>query len=218
MGRLAKSPGGSSQRTQNVGTSFVRALGGSRQAARSSPAARRAAVGLGGFLSGVAREGLAATAARVGVAQFLGQGVDALLAALTEVIAPAGARIEDAIARAACTETLTELFEEFDVAGAGPEVLNALDEAAVRHTIERFVANCITERLLQALAEQIETGAVTAARAVAVEAEVRDYVDACVSLEFGTRPITELAWDSREVSSLVQRLFEDGYAVLEAGT
>jgi hypothetical protein len=169
-------------------------------------------------LSGVVRDGLAATAARFGVAQFLGGGVDALLAALTEVFAPPGAQLEDAVVRTAVVETWTELFEQFDVSGAGPDALNALDETAVRQTMERFVANCVTERLLQALAEQIEAGAVTAAHAVAVEAEVKDYISASVALEFGTRPLTSLEWNSGQAGMIVQRLFEDGYAVLEAAS
>ena len=72
-------------------------------------------------------------------------------------------------------------------------------------------------RLLQALAVKIEDSALSAARAKEVEDELREYVKASLDLEFGSTQLTELAWDSREASALVQRLYEDAYAVLEAG-
>ena len=215
--QLARSAGGASRdRHRAVGRSFVRALGGARQAARSSRAARAAAVSLGGLLSGVARDGIVATAARFGFSEYLGRGVDALLAALARTFAPAGSDLDAAVVRRAELETFAALLERYDVDTEGPEALDALDEQAVRETMEHFVAECVATRLLQALAVKVEESAVTAARAKEVEDELREYVAATVTLEFGTAPLTALAWDTREAAALVQRVFDDAYAVLGA--
>jgi hypothetical protein len=215
--QLARSAGGAGRdRHRAVGRSFVRALGGARQAARSSRASRAAAVSLGAFLSGVARDGIVATAARFGFTEYLGRGVDALLAALARTFAPAGSDLDAAVVRRAELETLAALLERYDVGAAGHEALDALDEQGVRETMGQFVAECVGMRLLQALAVKVEESAVSAARAKEVEDELREYVAATLNLEFGTAPLTELAWDSREAAALVQRLYEDAYAVLEA--
>lgn len=217
--RLARSPGSPDRgRHRNVGRAFVRALGGSRQAARSAPAARVAARRLGSFLSSVAREGIVATAERFGFATFLGGGVNALLAALVRTFAPAGADVESAAALRASVKTFVELLGTFDVEANGAEALDRLTEADVRGTMERFVANCVTERLLQALAGKIETEAVSATRAKEVQDELRGFVRANVALEFGATTLVDMNWSSVEATALIDRLFEGGYAVLEAST
>ena len=217
--QLARSPGSPARdRHRKVGRAFVRALGGSRQAARSAPAARVAARGLGSFLTSVAREGIVATAERFGFATFLGGGVNALLAALVRTFAPTGADIESAAALRASVKTFVELLGTFDVEANGAEALDRLTEADVRGTMERFVANCVTERLLQALAGKIETEAVSATRAKEVQDELRGFVRANVALEFGATTLVDMNWSSVEATALIDRLFEGGYAVLEAST
>ena len=215
--KLARSAGGTDRdRHRKIGRAFVRALGGARQAARSSRASRTAAVALGAFLSEVARNGIAATAVRFGFSEYLGRGIDALLAALAQTFAPPGSDLDAATVRRAELETLAALLERYDVDAAGHEALDALDEQGVRETMGQFVVECVIMRLLQTLAVKVEEAAVSAARAKEVEDELREYVTATLDLEFGTAPLIELAWESREAAALVERLYEDAYAVLEA--
>jgi hypothetical protein len=166
----------------------------------------------------VARDGIVATAVRFGFSAHLGGGVQTLLAALVRTFTPAGADLDAAITRRASVETFVEMLKQFDVETRGAEALDALDEQGVRETMERFVANCVAERLLQALAAKIETEAINAARAKEVEDELRGFVHANVTLEFGNATLSDLAWDSREAAALIERLFVGGYSVLEAST
>lgn len=217
--RLARSPGSPERdRHRQVGRAFVRALGGSRQAARSAPAASTAARSLGSFLSSVARDGIVATAQRFGFSAFLGGGVNALLAALVRTFAPTGADIESATALRASVKTFVELLAMCDMENNGAEALDRLTETDVRRTMERFVTNCVTERLLQALASKIEAESVSASRAKEVQDELRGFVRASVALEFGSAALVDMNWSSVEASDLINRLFEHGYAVLEAST
>ena len=160
--KLARSAGGSDRDGhRSVGRSFVRALGGSQQAAKSSRTSRTAAVSLGAFLSGVARDGIVVTAAKLGFGEYLGRGVDALLAALARTILPVGDEMDAAVVRRAELETLAALLERCDVATAGAAALDALDEQGVRDTMEQFIAECVAMRLLQALAVKIEDSALS---------------------------------------------------------
>lgn len=83
----------------------VGAMGGHKRAAQTSPAGRQTAGRLATFLSGVGTAGVADAARMLGIAEFLGRSADVFLLQLGDVLAPAGALTEDAIARDAMDET-----------------------------------------------------------------------------------------------------------------
>jgi hypothetical protein len=213
MRGVAGSGARSDVRIRTLGRRFVNALGGSRRATASSGAARATGRRLGGFLAGVARDGIARTLTRLGLQDYLGQPVSALLVALGRVLTPIGETTEDAIAGAAYHETMAELVEELGVAVEGTIAFDRMDENLLRLTLERYVANVVTTRLLQVLAAELEGGAVTAERAVAVEFEIRDFVGSATALTFGQAPLTRLDWDSSEATTLIDRLFRQGYEI-----
>lgn len=144
--------------------------------------------------------------------------MNVLLAALVRTFAPAGADLDGAATLRASVKTFVEMLQQFDVETQGPEALDELNEAGVRDTMQSFIANCVAERLLQALAAKIETEAISALRAKEVQDELRGFVRANIALEFGNVKLTDLTWSSREAGKLIDRLFEGGYAVLEAST
>jgi hypothetical protein len=213
MRRLAASGARNDDRVRDVGRRFVNSLGGSRRAAASSVAARSTARSLGGFLSGVARDGIIRTLERLGLRNFVGQSVPALLTALGRILAPASATADEAIAATAYHETMAELIDELGVTGEDLAAFDQMDEIRVRETMERYVGNVVLTRLLQVLSAEIEQGAVTPERAVAVELELRDFVKSAVALEFGQTQITTVDWDSPAAARVIDSLFRQGYDV-----
>lgn len=213
MREVARTGAGSDPKIQRLGRRFVGALGGSRRATASTGAGRATARNLGAFLAGVARDGIQRTLERLNLSQYLGQPVSVLLTALGRVLAPAGATTEEASAATAYHETMAELVEELVPPAGGVDVFNRMDEDLIRWTMERYVANVIVTRLLQVLTQQLEGGAVTPERAVAVEFEIRDYVQSAIELTFSNDSLTTLDWDSPTARTLVDRLFRQGYGI-----
>jgi hypothetical protein len=213
MTEIARSGARNDARTRELGRRFVRSLGGSRRAAASSPAARSAARRLGGFLAGVTRDGVIRTLERLGLGEYIGQPVSALLAALGRVLAPAGATTDEAIAASAIHETKAGLMEDLGYDENGLDGFSRMDEALARATMEGFVTNVVVARLLHVLGSELEAGAVSADRAVAVEFEIRDFVASAVALRVGREPLTALDWDSPRARGIAAEILRQGYAI-----
>ncbi len=213
MGKVAGSGARNDSRTRDLGRRFVGSLGGSRRAAASSPASRATARRLGGFLAGVARDGVTRTLERLGLAQYIGQPVSTLLAALGRVLAPAGETTDDAIAATALHETMAELSEDLGLAENGIEAFSRMDEALARKTMEHYLANIVMTRLLHVLSAELEGGAVSIERAVAVEFDIRDFAESAVTLRIGRERFIDLDWDSPGARAIADDLVRQGYDI-----
>jgi hypothetical protein len=218
MDKLARAGVRNDRQTRTLGRRFVASLGGVRQAASSSVAGRTTAARLGGFLSDIARDGAARTFERLGLAQYIGQPLSTLLVALGQVLAPANETTDDAIAAAAVHETMAELVEELGIEENGIEAFSRIDEAVARHVMERYVANLVITRLLYVLSAELENGAVNAERAVAVEFEIRDFVESAVAIRVERGNLTELDWNSPAAKAIAHDLVQQGYQVFGTGT
>jgi hypothetical protein len=199
-------------------------MGGSRRAAASSTAGRQTAGRLATFLSGVATGGVEHAARSLGVAQFLGRSADVFLLQLGDVLAPAGALTEDAIARDAMDDTLQDLYEELDLANGGVAALERMTPAMMADTLLRYVANYIYARVIHALTAHIHAKSPTVTRMREIERTARYYIEDAVRLDvdttvfFGAGATAFAArWDANEGQRVIDRLFEESYRVVEAG-
>jgi hypothetical protein len=163
----------------------------------------------------VARGGIAEAATRFGVSEFLGLDVEVLLAGLAGVLAPDAALTEDAVAAEALQETLAALFEEYGANEAGIGALERLDEGGIRRTIERYVEEYIFRRVLHLFSERLEANSPSGDRYAQVEKDLRDYIRTAVEIDFGAVDLVGLDWQGRPGRELVDRIFEEGYRMLE---
>ncbi|HEX8430691.1 MAG TPA: Qat anti-phage system associated protein QatB [Longimicrobium sp.] len=194
---------------------FVRAQGGRRRAAASAPSGVAAGRNLARFLSSVATRGLAEAAREFRLTAYLNAGVDIFLTALTRVLAPAAGTNEEAAAHAAVAETAEYLFREYGVDDQGLEALETLTAEMLGRALTHFTAEFINTRLMHVLGSRIEAGAATPEQAVALEAEVKDYVRERVTLDFAGRDLMRVNWDAPESERVIQQIFEDAYGLLE---
>jgi hypothetical protein len=198
---------------RDVGRHFVRSLGGSRRAAASSPAGRSSARRLGSFLAGVARDGARRTFERLGLLQYVGQPVSALLAALSRVLAPPGATTDEAIAATAIHETMAKLLEDLHYTAGDLDAFSRMDESLARSTMERFVTELVVGRLLHVLAGVFESSVVTTERAAAVEFEMREFVAAEVERRLNREPLLGIDWESPRAQAIADDIVRQGYAI-----
>jgi hypothetical protein len=218
MARLARSGlrgGAASASLGRIASGTVRALGGARQASRTSRAGRSTTLALGAFLATVARRGIAEAANQFGIAQFLGQDVEVLLAGLTSVLGPDPALTEDAVAAEALQETLAALFEEYGASDIGIGVLDRLDEQGIRRTIERYLTEYIFRRVLHVFSERIEANSPSGERYAQIERDLRDYIWTAVEIDFGAVNLLLFDWRGQASRELVDQIFEEAYGMLE---
>ena len=212
LSRLANgTPSGSFRSTFR---SYVRALGGAGTAARSASSGRVSTARLGGFFAGVAQRGVVETAKAVGLGDLVGRDAQYVLAEFIDLLAPPGALLEDAIARKAMIETMTELFEQYQVFENGIEALDSLDALGMADLITRSVTNYINERFQQELVNCVERGSVSEADANDLLREARDFIAGIVRIEFEGIDLVAVDWVSGEGKGHVERVFRDAYSLL----
>lgn len=200
-------------------------MGGARRAAQLSTAGRQTAGRFASFLSGVATGGIASAARELGIAEFLDRSADVFLLRLADALAPAGALTEDAVARDAMDDTLLELFEAAAVPTGGVLALDRMTPALMADALLRYVTNYIYTGVINALTAHIHAksqGIIPRMRDI--EKAARHYIEDAVRLDidttafFGTDGARFAArWDAGEGQRVIDRLFEESYAVVQAG-
>jgi hypothetical protein len=128
-------------------------------------------------------------------------------------LAPDGAQLEEAAARAAMTDTLAELFQERGVFDGGLEALQGLTADDARIILGRFVAHYINERLIQVLAKALENR--PAHEVVRLEGEVWSYVENTVRLDLSNVDVLHIDWNGPDGQTLVERIFVEAYKLIE---
>lgn len=196
---------------RGLGRSYTRAAGGASTAARAATGGRRSTAGLTGFLSDAVRGGVATALERRGLAHLLGQDVVSVLATLADYLAPSGASLEEAAARISLTETLNQVFSQYEVDDKGLQALEQMTEKDLGVVVELSVSNYIAERLLQQLVIEVEKASLSEEDANRVMNEVRDFITEIVKLDLEDGAILEVDWSGAQGQSLMRRWFEEGY-------
>lgn len=200
---------------RNAASRYVGARGGSRTAARAAQAGRAATARVGGFLSGVAARGFADAARALGLTAHLGQGVERVLAAIANALAPDGATQEEAVARQAVNETLAYLYERYGLADGDLTKLDAMDRAGVAEAVGVSVAAYIYHRWVQELGRRIEENAFSAQEAVRLERDVRAFIAETVQFDLTRVDAVSLDWGGPAGQRFVEQIYADAYAMLE---
>ena len=217
MTRYANSGGGAA-RLRSAGSGYVRAKGGSRGAASSATSGRSVSRQVGNFLSSAVRSGIREALDSIGLRDIVGQSSDRVLARLADALAPAVSTKEEAAARRATIEVLEFLYETVIGEDGDLGALEQMDQETVEQAIERSVSGYIYNRWLDELGLSIENGAVSEAAAVGLERDVKEYVESCVALEVGDKSAIEIDWGGREGRQIIDGVYRDAYALLEAGS
>lgn len=218
MTRYAGTGGGSSNsgRLRSAGAGYVRAKGGARSAGTSATSGRASTGRLGGFLSSAVGSGVRTALESVGLRDFVGESAETVFARLVDKLAPSGATKEEAAARRATVEVLAFLYDTVVGEDGDVSALEGLDTDTVERAVEQSVSGYIYNRWLDELGLSIEKGAISEANAIRLEAEVREYVASCISLELGGKSVLDVNWNDAEGRGIVDRVYRDAYAVLEA--
>jgi len=192
---------------------YVRAKGGSRRAAAASTGGRAATGRLGAFFADAATGGFTEAARSLGIEVV---GVESALATILNALAPAGTTDDDATARRATNETLTDLFERYGVIDGGLDRLNAMNADGVRDISQRSVCSYIYQRWLLDLSKKIEEHSVSADRAVRLERDVKVYVRDLVQLNLARRDVLGMDWRGAEGQRFTREVYEQAYELLGA--
>lgn len=210
--------GGGRQNIAKAGSAYVAAKGGSQAAAAAARTGQHVAVRIGGFFSSVSSQGIKATIASFGLTTAVGESAEIVFARILDALSPAGAMREEVAARKAVDDVLSDLYNKFVLDDGNLESLDRMTVEDVRKAIEDCVSSYIYHRWLEELGFSIEKGAVTENSAVAMENQMQDFIKDSVSLEITEIDVINFDWQGTAGQQLINRIFQDAYSILEAGT
>ena len=212
VGRVAG--GGGSAALASAARSYVRSSGGARGAAGTAVSGRRSTSGLGSFLGSVAGGGIVQAAAALGLTNLLGRDAQFVLAAFIDLLAPAGDIREEAIARKAVIDTLSELFDRFDVEQRGIEALDNMTGDDVGSIVALSITNYVNARFQQELVNRIERGAVSERDANVFATQIREYIETNVRLDIRGVNVLLIDWNGPEGTAFVDQQYVRAYDLL----
>ena len=194
-----------------IASGYVRALGGPRNAARAAVTGIPSGAKLANFLAGAEANGLEATLASLNLPSLATDGVEAVMMALAELLAPPGAEREDAITRDAILETLRDWEEMYqnepDLGLGGPDITQEL--------LTNYLTNYVLEKASQELGDCLERRAANTADIHAYYQEFKDGLRSFIELDLSTLDSQTVNWQGPEGRAFIQKQLETTYRLLE---
>lgn len=213
MSRFASS--GERNSLSRAGRDYVGAKGGRRAAAQAASTGKSVALKVGGFLSTVASVGIRTALDEFGLGHMVGRSAPEVLAALIDVLAPAGATLQEAAARKAAGDVLEKLYEDYIAKTGDVTALESLDKQGITSAIEASVAGYIYILWLDELGLSIETKAISPLKAVSLERDVKVYVRERVRLELSEQDPVSIDWNGPAGRNIIDTVFQEAYGFLE---
>jgi hypothetical protein len=194
---------------------FVGALGGAAAAAAGATGGVRSTAGLGEFLTDISRDGLEETLDRYGLDDLVGGDPVEVLGELATRISGAGNSPEEAVARDALLQVLTEAFDDPDTFESMAAI--AIDEPLLIELLARYVTEYLFLRVLHELGDRIRDNA-SPTDAEKLERRLRDDLRALVNLDLSTidHPL-DFEWSSAAGRARVEELVREAFRMMSAG-
>jgi len=215
--RFTNRTSGSSLR--KAAKTYLRTLGGSRGATRSAGRGITVGKSLGRFLGSVSTSGggpgLNQTLVQFGLANFVGRSSEETLAKIADAIAPAGATNDEAIARDAVIATLDQLYTRILESGGDIIQLEALTPEMIKETVIDYVGIYIFKKWVYELGIAVEKNAVTEKQAIAMEQEIRDFINAEVSRSLRDKDVRDFDFNNPANQQIIDTIFQTAYSTLE---
>jgi hypothetical protein len=186
-----------------------RGTGGSNNAIRRMAPSRVAAGSILGVFRGLQRDGMQETLRRLNLRNLSGRSVQDIFIGLTEVVCQDGGSIDEAIARDAWLETISEL-DQF-----GIDNLDALTEDQVRELFLNFVAHSIEARLYQEIGVNGFKLTAELDKIEAFDKQFREYIERSVRDSF-SNDISQLSnMSDDDIRKIVDTTYFQAWELLE---
>jgi hypothetical protein len=194
---------------------YVKAHGGASSLAASVSSAKRTMRRLGSFLGDVAKSGFEGALKENGLEDLLGQGPEAVLLGIADLICGEASTHDEVDARHAAMEVFNRMLDEVRT----EEELAALIEGkanrdGVVELFEQFTTQFVYEKTIRELGERAESAPVDAPTRRRRTEEILDYVQSRVRLEVVMIPdIATFDFNGRDGADVVNRVIQDTYEV-----
>lgn len=208
--RFSKSGGSDGGALRRAVRDYVRSgTRGSRNATRRMGSSRATASGALGIFGGFQHDGVENTLRRLNLNNLVGRSTEEILVGLTDTICLDGGSIDEAIARDAWLETITEL----DSFGIGD--LDALTTDQVQEVFLSFIAHAIETRLFQDIGINGLHMAASISAIANFEAQFRSYIRRAVRDSFSSDMAHLPTLSDKNINDIVDQTYREAWELLE---
>lgn len=203
MSRIAS---GNSSNYRKGLSSYVKAHGGARKAAKSASSGTKTTVSLGRFISGTYGSDVRSVLEGYKI-DYKGRSAVVILSKLINFIAPIPITKEDSIARKALIRTMEKLYELIEDENNDISTLEKIDKEVLDKIIPIQIESYIYERLLNDLGYRIETKSETPTDAIKLEKEIKEYIQALVETTLKGTDFSNFKFIEKEVEGLYNQCY-----------
>ena len=195
---------------------YVKASGGSKKIANSVIAGKAIAGHFSYFLSDVVKEGAYKALENLGIGDITGKSAEYVFTKLAELLAPKGNEADDPYARSAISETLSKIYEDFEINENDIDELDNLSIEKAHEFIEFYLSTYIFQRLMAELCKTlIDRKNYSEKEIIDREYEIKEYIDECIRLEFKDIVITKIDFSTNNGKAKITEIFNNAYSILE---
>lgn len=204
---MSKVASGKSKNIKGAVSKYVKAYGGAKSASKNAIGGIKTTIKLGNFVRGISEQGLKETLNEYKI-DYKDRSTKEVLNELVNILAPSPSTKEDAISRKALILTMEVLYELIEKENLEIEAIENLD---VNIIIPTYIEVYIYQKLINDLGSRIESNSKSAADAVALEKDIKEYIHSKIEIVFKGKEIKDYKFSTKEILSL----YNQCYTVME---
>ncbi|MDT8717022.1 hypothetical protein IAI10_10165 [Clostridium sp. 19966] len=205
---------GSSSSKARVLNNYVKAYGGAKRASTQSASGRNSTVQLGKFLSSIRSVGIIKTFEKLHI-DYVGKSVETLLSEMVNIISSNSNTKEDAIARNATIEALSEIYDFLEQNNKDITSLDRIDDCIFEQIMSIYISDYIFEKMLNDLQSRFEQYAKNTQEALRVEKEFKDYIKNSVDIKLKQAKLEQIDYNNADIGKIIENLYTECFEVLE---
>lgn len=204
---MSKVASGRSNNIKGAVSKYVKAYGGAKSASKNAVGGIKTTINLGNFVRSVSEQGLKETLEAYKI-DYKDKNTKEILSELINILAPSPSTKDDAVSRKALILTMEVLYELIEKENLEIEAIEKLD---VNIIVPTYIEAYIYQKLINDLGSRIESNSKSAADAVALEKDIKEYIHSKIEIVFKGKEIKDYEFSTKEILSL----YNQCYTVIE---
>jgi len=204
---MSKLASGKSGNAQEAVSRYVKAYGGAKSASKNAVGGIKTTINLGNFVKSISEQGLKETLDAYKI-DYQDKSTKEILSELVNILAPSPNTKEDAVSRKALILTMEVLYELIEKEELEIEAIENLN---VNIIIPTYIEVYIYQKLINDLGSRIESNSKSAADAVALEKNIKEYIHSKIEIVFRGKEIKDYEFSTKKILSL----YNQCYTVIE---
>jgi len=205
-----------SSKLRQAARSYIRNYGGAKRASSTAIVGKSTASNFLGFVNGISNNGFATTAESYGIDSFDGLSTKDIFAILSNELAPDGDTPEAAVARAAITETLCDIYKEIEEENIEFDSIDDILKDNENEYVVKYLSNYIFFRWVHEFGDTLEQKDISASELINIENEMREFIGSSLKEKWDRFDLKSTDFKTPKGKELIDSVFQQAYLIIES--